>query len=196
MFSTCKNFYAFLFYMEKNFYSRKCWRVLSLRPWSSINSSCKNLLNHGKVELLLFDDSKLSTIDNNLNLKVSVKYIMTTNRFSVPLLWYCFLSLALNIYIFIFFTSGVHPLPTLFSLLHLREQWDMCLCFIFLSLFRLSLCKILLIYFLSCPIVINYIEEKNEIMYFLIFFDKQTKQCLEIGYSAIPVKHGRVLLFF
>ena len=103
MFSTCKNFYAFLFYMEKNFYSRKCRRVLSLRPWSSINSSCKNLLNHGKVELLLFDDSKLSTIDNNLNLKVSVKYIMTTNRFSVPLLWYCFLSLALNIYIFIFF---------------------------------------------------------------------------------------------
>ena len=72
----------------------------------------------------------------------------------------------------------------------------MCLCFIFLSLFRLSLCKILLIYFLSCPIAINYIEEKNEIMYFLTFFDKQTKQCLEISYSAIPVKHGRVLLFF
>ena len=37
----------------------------------------------------------------------------------------------------------------------------MCLCCIFLSLFWLSLCKIFFIYFLSCPIVINYIVKKN-----------------------------------
>ena len=57
---------------------------------SSINSSFKNLPSHLKVELLLFGDSKLPAIDNNLILKASIKYIMTTNRFSVPLFWYCF----------------------------------------------------------------------------------------------------------
>ena len=100
----------------------------------SINSSFKNLNSHLKVELLLFGDSKLSSSDNNLISKACVKYIMTTNRFSVPLFWYCFLSLALNVYIH-FFPSGVHLLRTLFSLFYLREQWDMCLCCIFLSLF-------------------------------------------------------------
>ena len=49
------------------------------------NSSFKSLPGHLKVELLLFGDSKLSAIDNNLILKASIKYIMTTNRFSVPL---------------------------------------------------------------------------------------------------------------
>ena len=48
---------------------------------SSISSSFKNLPSHLKVELLLFGDSKRSAIDNNLILKVSIKYIMTTNRF-------------------------------------------------------------------------------------------------------------------
>ena len=38
-----------------------------------------------KVKLLLFGDSKLSAIENNLMLKASIKYIMATNRFSVPL---------------------------------------------------------------------------------------------------------------
>ena len=104
----------------------------------------------------------LLSIDNNLILKASIKYIMTINRFSVLLFWYCFLSLALNIYIH-FFPSGVHPLPTLFSLSCLREQWGMCLCCIFLSLFWLSLCKIFFIYFLSCPIVINYIAKKRKV---------------------------------
>ena len=52
---------------------------------SSINSSFKNLPSHLKVHLLLYGDSKLSAIDNNLILKASIKYIMTTNRFSVPL---------------------------------------------------------------------------------------------------------------
>ena len=52
---------------------------------SSINSSFKNLPSHLKVELLLYGDSKLSAIDNNLILKASIKYIITTNRFSVPL---------------------------------------------------------------------------------------------------------------
>ena len=37
----------------------------------------------------------------------------------------------------------------------------MCLCCIFLSLFWLSPCKIIFIYFLSCPIVIYYIVEKK-----------------------------------
>ena len=95
--------------------------------------------------------------------------VKTTNSFSVPLFWYCFLSLALNIYIYIyniyiysFFFSGVHPLLTLFSLFYLREQWDMCLCCIFLYLFWLSLCKIFFIYFLSCPIVNNYNVKKSK----------------------------------
>ena len=53
---------------------------------SSISSSFKNLPSHLKVELLLFGDSKLPAIDNNLILKTfSIKYLMTTNRFSVPL---------------------------------------------------------------------------------------------------------------
>ena len=52
---------------------------------SSISSSFKNLPSHLKVELLLFGDSKLPAINNNLILKASIKYIMTTNRFSVPL---------------------------------------------------------------------------------------------------------------
>ena len=127
---------------------------------SDINSSFKNLPSHLKVKLLLFGDSKLFAIDNNLILKASIKYMVTTNRFSVPLFWYCFLSLALNIYIH-FFPSCVYPLATLFSLFYLRKQWDMCLCCIFLFLFWLSLCKIFFIYFLSCPIVINYIVKKN-----------------------------------
>ena len=48
---------------------------------SSINSSFKNFPNHLKVGLFLFGDSNLSAINNNLILKVSIKYIMTTNRF-------------------------------------------------------------------------------------------------------------------
>ena len=51
----------------------------------SISSSFKNFLSHLKVELLLFGDSKLRAIDNNLILKASIEYIMTTNRFLVPL---------------------------------------------------------------------------------------------------------------
>ena len=52
---------------------------------SSIRSSFKHLPSHLKVELFLFSDSNLPAIDNNLILKASIKYIMTTNRFSVPL---------------------------------------------------------------------------------------------------------------
>ena len=52
---------------------------------SSINSSFKNLPCHLNIELLLFGDTKLSAINNNLILKASIKYIMTTNRSSVPL---------------------------------------------------------------------------------------------------------------
>ena len=52
---------------------------------SSINSSFKNLPIHLKAELLLYGDSKLSAIDNNLILKVSTKYIMARKRFSVSL---------------------------------------------------------------------------------------------------------------
>ena len=53
---------------------------------SSISSSFRNFPSHLIVEVLLFGDSKLPAIDNNLILKASsVKYIMTTNTFSVPL---------------------------------------------------------------------------------------------------------------
>ena len=139
MFSTCKNFYAFLFYMEKNFCSRKCWRTLSLSPWSSINSSCKNLLSHGKVELLLFDDSKLSAIDNNLILKVSIKYIMTTNRFSVPLFWYCFLSFTLNIYILFFFLRRPPPSDSFFTVAFERAVRYVLVLYFFVSFSVISL---------------------------------------------------------
>ena len=109
---------------------------------------------------------------------------MTTNRFSVPLFWYCFLSLALNIYIYIHLSSsGSLPLPTLFSLFYLREQWDMCLCCIFLSLFWLSLCKIFFIYFLSCPIVINYIVKKKKKK-----IDSQNSKVTEFGRVFVYLK--------
>ena len=49
-------------------------------------SSFKNLTSHLKVELLLFIDSKLSAIDNNLILKASSKYIMT--RVGIKALWF------------------------------------------------------------------------------------------------------------
>ena len=139
MFSTCKNFYAFLFYMEKNFCSRKCWRTLSLWPWSSINSSCKTLLSHGKVELLLFDDSKLSAIDNNLILKVSIKYIMTTNRFSVPLFWYCFLSFTLDIYILFFFLRRPPPSDSFFTVAFERAVRYVLVLYFFVSFSVISL---------------------------------------------------------
>ena len=44
---------------------------------SSISSSFKSLPSHLKVELLLFGESKLPAIDNNLIFKASIKYINT-----------------------------------------------------------------------------------------------------------------------
>ena len=70
------------------------------------------------------------------------------------------LTLALNIHPFFFLRRPPPHLlapPDFFSMFYLREQWDMCLCCIFLWLFWLSLYNILFICFLSCPIVINYI---------------------------------------
>ena len=58
---------------------------LSSSTYQALINLLKNLPSHLKVELLLFGDSKLSAIDNNLILKASIKYIMTANRFSVPL---------------------------------------------------------------------------------------------------------------
>ena len=52
---------------------------------STYQASVKNLPSHLKVELLLSGDSKLPAIDNNPILNASIKYIMTTNRFSLPL---------------------------------------------------------------------------------------------------------------
>ena len=104
---------------------------------SSINSIFKNLPSHLKVQLLLYGDSKLSAIDNNLISKASIKYIMTTNRFSVLLFWYCFLSLALNVYIH-FFSSGVHPLPPFFTVL-----------------FEIAVRHVLVLYFLVSFLVIS-----------------------------------------
>ena len=63
-------------------------------------------------------------------------------------------------YIYSIFSLAVTSLR-LFSQFYLREQWSIGLCCIFLFHFWLSLCKILLIRFLSCPIVINYIVEKK-----------------------------------
>ena len=57
-----------------------------------------------------------------------------------------FLSLALNIYSF-FFLWRPPPPDSFFLLFYLREQWDMCLCCIFLPLFWLSLCNLFFIYF-------------------------------------------------
>ena len=116
----------------------------------NINSSFKSVSSHAKVELVLFGHSKLSTIisiitsfwrlfyiDNNLILKAIIKYIMTTNRFWYIILnrWYIFtLALYKNC-----FSSGFDPHSLIFSLFYMREQWDMCLCCILLSLFWWSL---------------------------------------------------------
>ena len=87
---------------------------------ASCYSSFKNFPSHLKFELLLFGDLKLSVADNNLILKVCIKYIMTTNRFSVPLFWYCFQSLTLNLYIHFFFLPSSTP-SRLFSLFYLSD---------------------------------------------------------------------------
>ena len=104
---------------------------------SSISSSFKNLPCHLKVKLLLFGDSNLPAIDNNLILKASIKYIMTANRFSVPLFWYCFLSLALNIYSFFFL--WLPPPPDSF----------------FTVLFETAVRYVLMLYFLVSFLVIS-----------------------------------------
>ena len=120
---------------------------------SSINSSFKNLPSDLKVELLLFGDSRLSVIDNNLILKASIKYIITTNRFSVPFLWYCFLSLALNIHIH-FFPLASTP-SRLFFHCSIWENSEICACAVFSCV----------LYFLSCLIVINCIVKKRNIIW-------------------------------
>ena len=106
-------------------------------PSSSIYqaSSFKNLPSHLKVELLLSDDSKLSANDNDLILKASIKYIMTTNRFSVPLFWYCFLSLALNIYIYSLFFLWRPAPPDSFFHCSIWQSSEMCACDVFSCLF-------------------------------------------------------------
>ena len=105
-------------------------------PSSSIYqaSSFKNLPSHLKVELLLSGDSKLSAIDNNLILKASIKYIMTTNRFSVPLFWYCFLSLVLNIYIH-FFPLASTPSRLFFFHCTIWKSSEICAWAVFSCLF-------------------------------------------------------------
>ena len=111
------------------------WKAFFINIWS-INSSLKTLPSHLKVELLLFGDAKLSTIDNNLILKASIKYIMTASRFSVLLFWYCFPFLALNI--FNFLSSGVHPPPSpLLDFFHcsIWESTEIYTCTVFSCLF-------------------------------------------------------------
>ena len=127
-------------------------------PYSSTYQALSHLLkslpSHLKVELILFGDSKFSAIHNNLTVEAFIKYIKTTNKFSVPLFRCCFLSLALNIYIFIFFP----PAPTssrLFPLFYLTAVTYLTLWCIFLPLFWLSICKTFFIYFLYCLIVFN-----------------------------------------
>ena len=100
---------------------------------SSVNSYFRNFPSHLKVELLLFGDSKLSAVDHNLILKASIKYIMNINRFSVPLFWYCFLSLALNIYIHFFPPASTPSL--LFFHCSIWESSEICACAVFSCLF-------------------------------------------------------------
>ena len=109
----------------------------------SINSYHKNLPSHLKIELLLFGDPKLSAIDNNLIVKASIKYILTTNRFSVPLFWYCFLSFFSFKYIYPIFpsasTSHLPPHPPTF----------------FIVLFEAAVRYVLVLYFLVSFLVIS-----------------------------------------
>ena len=139
-----------------NFENARRYLIIEI---SSINSSFKNLPSHLIVKLLLFGDSKLSAIDNNLILKASIKCIMTTNRFSVPFFWYCFLSLALYIYIHTHTYIYIYS----FFIFHcsIWEISEICACAVFSCLF-FSYLLIFLNYFLSCPIIINYIVEKKE----------------------------------
>ena len=98
---------------------------------SSISSSFKNLPSHLKVELLLFGNSKLPAIDNNLISMASIKYIMTTNRFSVPLFWYCFF---LSFIYIIFFPLASTP-SQLFFHCSIWESSEICACAVFSCLF-------------------------------------------------------------
>ena len=100
---------------------------------SSVNSSFKSLPSHLKVELVLFGDSKPFAIDNNHILLASVKYIMTTNRFSVPLFRDCFPSLALNIYIH-FSPQSPTQRPDFFHC-SVWESSEICACAVFSCLF-------------------------------------------------------------
>ena len=59
----------------------------------------------------------------------------------------------------------------------------MCLCCILSSLLWLSLCKIFFVYFLSCPIVINYIKTKTKTKNIASFFSKMVSYCLYIMIS-------------
>ena len=108
-------------------------RFPSSSIYQALISSLKNFPNLLKVKLLLFDHFKLSAIDNRLILEVSIKYIMTTNRFSVPLFWSCFPSLALNIYID-FFPPSFTATP---NFLHccIWESSETSTCAVFLRLF-------------------------------------------------------------
>ena len=99
---------------------------------SIINSSFKNLPSHLNVELLLFGDSELSTIGNDFILKASMKYMMTTSKYSVPLFWYCFLSLNWNIYIHFF--PPVSTPPDLFHCF-IWDSSEICACAIFYCFF-------------------------------------------------------------
>ena len=100
----------------------------------SINSYHKNLPSHLKIELLLFGDSKLSAIDNNL--------IVNIFWLQIDFQYHCsnivsFLSLALNIYIQFFLQRPPPTSPPRPDFFHC-SIWDcseICACAVFSRLF-------------------------------------------------------------
>ena len=90
---------------------------------------------------------------------------MTTNRFLVPLFSYCFLSLALNIYIqfFLRFPTPILPISLLpffivlfkIAVRYVLLLYFLCVFFVYLSIRYFS--------FLPCPITISYIIEKTNV---------------------------------
>ena len=166
---------------------------------SSINSSFKNLPSHLKVHLLLYGDSKLSAIDNNLMLKASIKYIMTTNRFSVILFWlFSFFNFE---YIYLLFPPGVHPLSTFLTVLFETAVRYVLVLHFLVSFLVIFLHNIFHLFFVLSNCDLLYCrkkKKKNDI----IFIVKLSRPCtfllfkLQLPWKCSIILYCKTLYFY
>ena len=110
---------------------------------SSINSSFKNFPSHLKVELLLFGDSRLSAVDNNLILKASInecKQIFST----IVLILFSLFSFK---YINSFFLRCPRPPDSFFTVLFERTVIQVLVLYFLVSFLVISLLNIFHLFF-------------------------------------------------